>query len=46
MAKKTKNALKDFFLYENQIRDYVSQISDEDRDFSSFFYKKKKQYRS
>ena len=41
MAKKTKNALKDFFLYENQIRDYVSQISDEDRDFSYFFYKSK-----
>ena len=41
MAKKTKNAFKDFFLYENQIRDYVNQISDEDRDFSSFFYKSK-----
>lgn len=41
MAKMKKNALKDFFLYENQIRDDVSHISDSDRDFSSFFYKSK-----
>ena len=41
MAKTKKYALKDFFVYENQIRDDVSQISDRDRNFSSFFYKSK-----